>query len=397
MSERILGIIYICIILMLGGCTSFACFWGGCPEKNRLHEAIREVGYVPIEMPSTAYRPGAVVHIGKRDPFQASLVCPYGSYIGKPKVSTDEAISIEASKRLSNSLSLGADFIRQVNADLGASYVKDIKVALTNVSVEEIPDNLVHKGLSSQSQDCTQAIHNQDRADLGFLQSALKADATYEISFDEKTDVAIGAKQELLGRLAVKLEGKQVAGDTYRIRGSKLYWGVKEPRGDLLLTPIRIGELQLLDEKNAVKTGDDYVVSKLQPRSSTDFHYRNPDDLVVAILFTVQDFVKRASDIDVDTTISIKDSAGRKLAKASVPRFSNIHAWEHMSNVRQIGVEEVKKYLSLPTDSMAYIAVISDFELGDIPDGEGYVEISVTDNASKASDRKLLPIRVNRE
>lgn len=382
MSRHMIVTVLLCFMFTSAGCA------------NKLHTVIKEIGYTPIALPSTAYQPGKVVSIVNNDPFQANTVCEYGSYIGSPLAAKDEAASFAASEKLTNTFTLGSDYLRQLNGSADYSAIKEIEVTLTNVSVEEVPDNVVFSGIHSQEAGCTQAIQNiQDRSHIGFLQRALKADATYDVTFDKKANSDISMQQELLRGLAVKLGVQYKQEGKNKIAGNNLYWGVTPPRKDLVLTPLRITELQLLDETFVDRMGAT-VVTDLHPRSTTSFHYRSADDLLIVFLFTIEDFkVEGNLNIDIDGEILIKDSKGRTLDKTSLPHFSNVHTWEQMPNVKRIGIEKVKKYLNLPAGSIAYIGIIDEFKPNQIPKNGGSIVVSITDNQFKANITKSLPIQ----
>lgn len=390
MSHRMIVAVTICIIFISAGCS------------NKLHETIRELGYTPIALPSTAYKPGKVVSIVKNDPFQANTVCKYGSYIGSPVATKDEAASLAASGKLTNTFTLGADFLKQIEGNVDYSSIKDIKVSLTNVSVEEIPDNSVFSGLPSQLPDCTQAIQKQDRDHLGFLQNALKADATYNVTFDQKGSIYIATQQELLRGLALKLGVVYQDEGNNQISGKNLYWGVKPPNSKLVLTPLRITRLQLLDEAYIDRSGKLPVVTALHPRATTTFDYKNANDFLIAFLFTIEDFrVDGNSNIDIDGTISIQDSKDQELHKDSFLHFSTVSFWEQMSNVQRVGVEKVKEYLKLPKDSSSipipYIVIVDELKSAEIPNGDGKVVISITDKTFNTIVEKSLAIQVTHD
>ena len=97
-------------------------------------------------------------------------MCEYGSYIGKPSVSKDEAASTTVNQKLTSTFSMGGDFLRLMKADASYKDVTDITVTISNVSVEEIPENIFFSGVSSQEPTCTKAINDyNDRSCLGFL------------------------------------------------------------------------------------------------------------------------------------------------------------------------------------------------------------------------------------
>lgn len=397
MTQR--RILTICVLAtaILSGCAGT-----GKPQDltaKNLQETIHDLGYTPLALPSTAFHPGTIVHIKREDPLQARVVCENGSYIGHPPVERSDAASVKASSTLANSYSLDASFVKQISASLGTSGIKDIRVTLTNVLVEEISDNVVRRGILSQSPDCTDAIVSQDRQQLGFLQSALRADATYEISVDEKIGGDAALQQTQLSSLAVKLGGtykRQLQG-AYQIKGSNLYWGVKVNK-DLVLTPrVRITRAHLLDE-SFVDRSRGFIVTDLRPRSSTDFHYVKEDDLVLAVAFVIQDFkVVGDSAIDVAVSINIKDAHDRVLADIPMPDLTDLHVWKQMQNVEAVGLEKVVRYFTLRGDLIPCIAVVYKFKRGEIPNGRGSVEISVTDKASNINIRKSFNIQVARE
>lgn len=214
----------ICGVLLVSGCSS-------------LHDTIREVGYTPVALPSAAHRPGKVVSTVQKDPFQGNTVCEYGSYIGSPAPSKDEAASIQASQKLTGTFSLGGDYLKLIKADASYQYVSDITVTLSNVFVEEIPDNKVFDGLSSQQTGCTAAIENfPDRSRLGFLQNALRADAIYKVTIDQKAGISAETQKELLKGLALKLGATPQSVTNNLISGTNLYWGILPPRSDLVRT-----------------------------------------------------------------------------------------------------------------------------------------------------------------
>jgi hypothetical protein len=116
--------------------------------------------------------------------------------------------------------------------------VKDITVTLTNVTIEEIPDNRVHSNLPKQDSGCTAAIQNSGgRKTVGFLQAALKADATYTVILDEKNALDAKSSQALLKDLAIQLGAKPELVSNNEIKGYGLYWGVKPPVAELVKTP----------------------------------------------------------------------------------------------------------------------------------------------------------------
>jgi hypothetical protein len=203
-----------------------------------LQKSIRDLGFRPVALPSTAYKPGKVEDTVKADPYQGNTVCDYGTYIGSPVITPDQAASLKATQTLKGSFSLSADYLKQITASLGYTYVKDVSVTLSNVFVDSVSDDKVFSGLSQQSQGCTLAIANSvGRGSLGFLQTALRADATYTVAFDQNVSVSADAQAAALKGLAVQLGATVNSSAAQTLSGTGLYWGVKTPRTDLVKTP----------------------------------------------------------------------------------------------------------------------------------------------------------------
>ena len=234
------------LLLIASGCAS-------------LEKTIRDLGYKPVALPSTAYRPGKVVMIENEDPFQAITVCEFGSYIGSASGAKAEAASVQVTQKLSGTFSLGADYLNQINAKIGSQYVREVSVTLNNVTVEEISDDRVFEGHKLQQPGCTQALENiRDRSRLGFLQNALKADAVYKVTFDTKIGINAEAQHRALRDLALKIGASPESVSKDEIRGANLYWGVKPPRIDLVRvvkqespTPPPLSVQQPSDEKKS--------------------------------------------------------------------------------------------------------------------------------------------------
>ncbi|MBI5887392.1 MAG: hypothetical protein HZB82_01590 [Deltaproteobacteria bacterium] len=392
MCHRIIGAVSIAIIFMSAGCT------------NTLDKAIRSMGYTPIALASTAYQPGKLVRIVKNDPFQADTICEYGSYIGSPSLTKNKAASYDASQKLSSTLTFDADFLKQLQGRTGYSSITDIKVTLSNVSVEEIPDNIVYSGIHSQEPGCTQAILNiPDRKGLGFLQNALKADGTYNVIFAQTSNIKITTQQQILRDLAVELGLEYQNNSSNQISGKNLYWGVKPPNKELVLTPktLRITRLQLLDESYVDRSGDKPVITKLVARPTTSFYYKNANDLIIAVIFTVEGYKTTDNlNVDIDEEVSIQ-ALSKELTKTSLPHTPNVSNWEQMPNVKRVGLKAVKEYLhfpeNLPFNSIPYVVLIDKFEQGEIPNKEGNLIISITDQNTNETIKKSLDIQMTHD
>lgn len=226
---------------VLISCAFVAPFLVSCSAS--LQKTIRDLGYKPVSLPSGAHRPGKVVSVVSEDPFQADTVCEAGSYVGSLEPTAVPAATIEAHQKVSGTFTLGADFLKEIRGDAGYQYVKDISVTLNNVVVEEIPRNQVFEHYSDQKTGCTRAIESERKRDrIGFLQSAIKADAVYSVTFDQKASLTAEAKHELLRGLALQLGASPQSVSDNKISGSNLYWGVRPPDPDLVIVKTNVAQ-----------------------------------------------------------------------------------------------------------------------------------------------------------
>lgn len=392
-----------CILLTLICCTLL--ILAGC-RKPSLDKAIRDSGYTPLALASTSYQPGKLTCTVQPDPYEGNTVCEYGSYIGTPSASKDKAASTKANEKLTGTFSMGADFLQTIKADASFNHVTDITVSLSNVFVEEISDNKFIRGVPRQEPDCTQAIRmHSNRPCLGFIQNALRADGVYQVKFDQKANLTVETQQELLKNFASKIGLSYEPKTDSQIEGTSLYWGIKPPRPDLVLTPddlLQIGNLHLLNEKLLELREDPPYLKDLQQRNSVSIRYRNPNDLMIAFIFTVNGHtIRTKKTINIHASASIRDAADRELYKEPFVTFTNVNSWQESPNAQKIGIDKIARYLNISLNDqpkpIVCIALFRKFEQDQIPNGPGKIVIIAEDKDSGAIAKQEIPIQTVRE
>jgi len=209
-----------------------ACVMGntGCPHAS---DFMRLYGYTEIRPPSGLLRPGSLVAITRRNPFEAKMICDAQASLG-PEVSLvmSQTASGTLKKMQGQSSSLDASVLGMIKENARYKYVQNIDVTLQNVSIVEITDAAILESLGDRSDACAYAV--RQRVSQGYtitmISSALVADVSYTVNWNEEAqhELTETDKLNILHELSATLGGTAQQVTTAEIHATGLIWGIRD-------------------------------------------------------------------------------------------------------------------------------------------------------------------------
>jgi hypothetical protein len=201
----------------------------GCSRP--IQEQLREFGFAELLPPSTLVPPGTIVQIKQLDPLLISIVCTRESAFGadiKDKVRTSSSSTSVNSKDLEGSFSLGAEGIRGVSGSAKGGGIEKVTMTLSNVTIEELPDDVIFGALKFRTSECELAIklRRSNHDSLTLVKSAVAGDVNYAIRY--QSDVSASVRAELTKQLAANLGLMSSQTSDTNVSGTHLYWGLRD-------------------------------------------------------------------------------------------------------------------------------------------------------------------------
>lgn len=201
---------------------------GETPET--IGDVVRGMGYTAVYRPLEFWEPGAIVGFRKTAQFDIDLVCPTIAAMGANFIpSTSSTLSSSWRRATDRNLSVGVD-VRALNAKLGYAAIRNVTMQLSNPVVAEISDTEFFSALSSPdaSQACKSAFtaNFEDRRKMTMIRSALKADVSYHITYEQGIDASL--KYAHTQMIAADLAAKAKASGEDKVSGTQLIFGIIE-------------------------------------------------------------------------------------------------------------------------------------------------------------------------
>jgi hypothetical protein len=212
---------------------------------------------------------------------------------------------------------------------------------------------------------------------------------------------AAGCAAMIPGSLNIKIPNQLTAGGALAVFVLVYF---TNPAQIVAKSQMRIIRAALLDESSYTKEpkGDSGFITKLEPRSNTDFRYTSPNDLRIAFLFQCEGYATKDDlQTDLETTISILNSDGKKLAETTAPMLANVKEWRTRPGIKHVGTNAIMRYLGLESSDSAstaipFLVIIHSFEEDEIPNGDATIRILVKDGLSDQKCEKDIQIHVQR-
>jgi hypothetical protein len=208
------------------------CCYGFAPGNCSSSEMLAQYGYTEMRPPNSFLRPGTLVLVHSKNPFQASIICGAEASLG-PDLETMHSVTSSGSVRQFNNRSFKVDASAlQFAESENLRDVQSVTAKIRNARIVELTDEAVIEGMQHRSPQCAQAV--QHRVDQGYtitmISSALYADFDYQVEFSHHHGHRANAplKALAISDLAVALEGDTEMGNSGSIYAQGLILGVRD-------------------------------------------------------------------------------------------------------------------------------------------------------------------------
>jgi hypothetical protein len=211
--------------------------WPWCPTppappgpSQTIGQAVRNLGYIPLQNPDNNFQRGAVIAVKSADPFSGDIVCSWDQVLaGLTLLPSTGDVEQAWQASTKDSLSVGADVVSKVNAKLEAQAVKSIDASLTNPTVLDLRDTDVFSAADHPvTPNCLRAIRARQQANqvVTIVSSSLGANATYKINWDQSITASAQAQftPQISGEIAAGLQST----GSGTLTGNGLVYGVKD-------------------------------------------------------------------------------------------------------------------------------------------------------------------------
>lgn len=193
-------------------------------------------GFHALNPPSNLYQAGGIVAIewtendGKKTISQLKLICGPRASLGAhwmPQVSSTLTSSVKKTEKYR--WQMEGDAWARVKSDSSLSRVKNVEVVLSNARIAELSDIDIFENIANRTPECRAAI--AARIKQGFVVSMISsniiADISYNVEFEQETNISKEAKHEMLHNIAMKFGGGHTMIDSKSIHATNLAVGVK--------------------------------------------------------------------------------------------------------------------------------------------------------------------------
>jgi hypothetical protein len=202
------------------------------PEHDDIELTIREYGFDPLTPPNQLRGPGALYQV---EGSSYTKICDADPEILTGKVQTSPTVERVRKRLEQGKLSLAGNYVDEVNAKLDGARVTSIEYRMKDVSIREIPMNLlmeIESHLLSQKH-CDEIVQRVLKANKQVCSgySALAATTSYTVHYDVK--FGLNAETKLPVVNAVQKAIEENAGGTIHIRngdelhGENLFYGIQ--------------------------------------------------------------------------------------------------------------------------------------------------------------------------
>lgn len=201
----------------------------GCNKPVR--EQLKEFGYSELQPPSLLLPPGTLITLKQSDPLIVGIVCPRETAFGAgiaARVQASPSTTSTKFKNLEGTLELSADYVHSLSVDAKENAIEGISMTISNVVVEELPDDAVIDSVGKRSDGCTKAValRRADNAKLSMVKSAIAADISYVIRYSGS--VSASSKADITKKLAHRLGMSGARTDEESVSGNHLLWGLRD-------------------------------------------------------------------------------------------------------------------------------------------------------------------------
>lgn len=221
------------LCILVAGCSSLP------NRKAELSDVIRNYGFRELRPPSNLTPPGSIVYVRSAtgNTIELGTTCPQLDAVGSAAVADVTTQQQELTKKTTGTFSIDADYLKQLTGGVELKSVKDVTLTLTNPHVLDIADSEVFKTICSRTGPCEQAIalRHSKMDELAMVKTALQADITYTVTWNQGANLTAEASEKLLKNIAAKLGAAFQTEGASTIKGSGLIWGIIED-ADLVVT-----------------------------------------------------------------------------------------------------------------------------------------------------------------
>jgi len=160
---------------------------------------------------------------------------------------------------------------------------------------------------------------------------------------------------------------------------------------------LKITKLHLVDEMLSESTKDFPVLNDLRQRRTATYSYSNPQELMIALVFVVENVkAEDSTSMCLDAMISIEDAQGNKFSAPAL-HFSEKRMWQQTRHVERIGYDRVARHLDIASDStmgsvIPYVMLLCFSKETPLPIGNCNIVIMVKDGIANKTVETKLPI-----
>jgi hypothetical protein len=199
-----------------------------CTHTRLPADALTDIGFDAVALPSTAYGPGLLVSSvrgeGMKPPLKLTYLCS-PKYTQVPEPSVDVAASSEASRKFAGNFRLDGTAMNAIGVGAAAEYIQSLNVKLENVKVEQLGFDellMVRDGLGP---NCRKIVAEYASKGIAYqTKQALRADIAYTATF--KAGVSAEAKGLAIASLKAVFGGSVSGEGGTTLKGNGLYYGL---------------------------------------------------------------------------------------------------------------------------------------------------------------------------
>lgn len=224
-KRRLTAGVLLVVVALVGACADAG------KQPQSLSDAVLSLGFAQVNPPTTLAPPGTLIWIQQGTPFSSGVLCTRSNALGDElAVEQVPTLSAQWRQQASAGLSVGGDLAQRLNAQLGADYVHEVKLSLTNAQVLAVNDAQVldQAERHDPSSGCLAAIHmrQQEGDALSIVRSVLQADIEYSVSFSASANAAV--KAQVAEEIAASVEGSVKVENNSTVLAKGTFIGVKD-------------------------------------------------------------------------------------------------------------------------------------------------------------------------
>lgn len=221
-----------------------------------LEQVIRSYQYREVVPASLLLPPGTIVVAMQDKPLVLERICSAKAALG-PNISPESSAAplTDIEQKLKHNSGISAGYLALIKAKIGIDVIKTVKITFRNVKVFELTRDQIKAGQQNQDPNCTavvkEALARGEK--LTMITSALKADASYAMTFSSEFKFDVSVAQQIAKGLGVDAQSVTGTSSSVNVNAEQLFWGVREisrpeaagleapvPRGDGRPEPIPV-------------------------------------------------------------------------------------------------------------------------------------------------------------